>query len=173
MVAIVAVTGVAGYFVFSNATDSAESHVDAIVVLGGEHDGREGYALGLARRGIAPTVVLSNPYRAADPVMRKSCLQKDGVEVLCIKPDPPTTRGEAIMTRRLAVERNWKSVLVLSWRFHLPRARLIFSRCLSNIGVSTVAKAVPRQYSLPVWYWEYIYFYQFAGIAKAITIDDC
>lgn len=172
-VAVVVLNGVAGYFIFSSATDSAVSRVDAIVVLGGEHDGREEYGLTLARRGIASTVVLSNPYRATDPVMRRYCRRDGGTEVMCVKPNPPTTRGEALMTRRLAVERHWKSVLVVSWRFHLPRARLIFSQCLSNVGVSTAAKAVPRQYSLPVWYWEYIYFYQFAGIAKAVIVDNC
>lgn len=77
------------------------------------------------------------------------------------------------MTRRLAIERNWKKILLVSWRYHLPRARLVFHQCLSNIGVTISAKAVPRDYVLPVWYWEYIYLYQFGGIAKAASMDHC
>jgi uncharacterized SAM-binding protein YcdF (DUF218 family) len=171
---VVVVNGVAGYIIFGNAADSAGSHVDAVVVLGGEHDGREGYGLALARQGFASTVVLSNPYPSADPLMRKICLRHHGAaEVICARPDPSTTRGEAILTRRLAIERNWKKILIVSWRYHLPRARLLFHRCLSTMGISITVKAVPRPYVLPVWYWQYIYLYQFAGIAKAMSMDHC
>lgn len=163
-----------GYPVYSNAADSALTHVDAVVVLGGEHDGREAYGLGLAREGLASTVLLSNPYRATDRVMKRMCLRRnDAVEVICSRPDPPTTRGEAMMTRRLARERNWHRILIVSWRYHLPRARLVFDQCLSGGNVSVAAKAVTRHYELPVWYWQYIYLYQSIGIAKALTTDRC
>ncbi|MGH3556127.1 YdcF family protein [Mycobacterium sp.] len=171
---ILALNGVVGYIIFGNAADSGVSRVDAVVVLGGEHDGRESYGLTLARQGLASTVVLSDPYPSADPLMRQICSRHhDAVEVICARPDPVTTRGEAMMTRRLAKERNWKKILVVSWRYHLPRARLVFSQCLSTMGVSIAAKAVPRHYTLPLWYWQYIYLYQFAGIAKAVSVDHC
>jgi uncharacterized SAM-binding protein YcdF (DUF218 family) len=171
---MVGLNGIAGYIILSNAPDSAVSRVDAVVVLGGEHDGREDYGLALARQGLASTVVLSDPYPSSDPVMSRICLRHYGVvEVICSRPEPSTTRGEAIMMRRLALERNWTKILILSWRYHLPRARLVFQQCLSGMGVSIAAKAVPRQYILPVWYWQYIYLYQFAGIAKAETMDHC
>lgn len=171
---MVVLNGAAGYIILGNAADSARSRVDAIVVLGGEHDGREGYGLTLARQGLASAVVLSDPYPAADPLMRRMCLRRnDAVEVVCSRPDPATTRGEAIMTRRLARERNWKRILIVSWRYHLPRARLVFHQCLSATGISITVKAVPRHYVLPLWYWQYMYFYQFAGIAKAVTTDYC
>lgn len=171
---LVAVNGVCGYLVFARAADSVVSHVDAVVVLGGEHDGREGYGVALARQGLAPTVVLSNPYPATDRVMSRICSGQHGaVRVICPRPEPPTTRGEAMMTRRLALEHHWKQVMVVTWRYHLPRARLLFCQCLCASGVSVTAKAVPRQYVLPVWYWEYIYLYQFAGIAKALLVGHC
>jgi uncharacterized SAM-binding protein YcdF (DUF218 family) len=172
--AIVAVNGVVGYVVFGNAQDDAVSHVDAVVVLGGEHDGREGYGVALARRGLAPTVLLSDPYPAADPVMKRMCLRRnDALEVICSRPDPLTTRGEAIMTRRLARERNWHKILIVTWQYHLPRARLIFRQCLSGEAISITAIAMPRHYVLPVWYWQYIYLYQATGIVKALTTDRC
>lgn len=171
---LAALNGVGGYLVFSRAADSAVSHVDAVVVLGGEHDGRERYGLAQAQQGLASTVVLSDPYPATDPVMSRMCSGSHGaVEVLCPRPDPATTRGEALMTRRLAVARHWKSVMLISWGYHLPRARLLFCQCLCASGVSIATKAVPRHYVLPLWYWEYIYLYQFAGIAKALAIGHC
>lgn len=171
---IVVLNGVAGFIIFGNAADDAASHVDAVVVLGGEHDGREGYGLALARQVLASTLVLSDPYSRADQLMRQMCTRRDdSVEVICSYPDPATTRGEALMTRRLALQRHWKSVLVVSWQYHLPRARLVFHQCLSNTGISVSARAVPRSYAVPEWYWQYIYFYQFAGIDKALTMDRC
>jgi uncharacterized SAM-binding protein YcdF (DUF218 family) len=171
---LAALNGVAGYLIFGNATDSALSRVDAVIVLGGEHDGREDYGLALAPQVHASTVVLSNPYPATDRLMSRMCVSRnDAVEVICSRPDPSTTRGEAMMTRRLAGERHWKKILIVSWRYHLPRARLIFNQCLSATGVSAAAKAVPRHYVLPVWYWQYLYLYQFAGIIKAVASDRC
>jgi uncharacterized SAM-binding protein YcdF (DUF218 family) len=171
---LAALNGAAGYLIFSNAADSALSRVDAVIVLGGEHDGREVYGLALAPQVHASAVVLSDPYPAPDRLMKRVCLPRnDSVAVICSRPDPSTTHGEALMTRRLARERHWKSVLIVSWRYHLPRARLIFNQCLSAMGVTTTFKAVPRQYVLPVWYWQYLYLYQFGGIIKALTVDRC
>ena len=61
--------GIAGILLFTNAKEDRLQRADAIVVLAGEHDGREEYALRLAREGWAPTVVLSNPYLRTDDVM--------------------------------------------------------------------------------------------------------
>lgn len=169
-----ALNGLVGYAAFSRAPDSAVSRVNAVVVLGGEHDGREEYGVALARQVHASAVLLSNPYPSDDVVMQRMCLRHlDAIDVICSRPDPPTTRGEAMMTRRAAARRHWSSILLVTWRYHLPRARLLFDQCLADIGVSVGAKAVPRQYVLPVWYWQYLYFYQFAGIVKAVAAEHC
>lgn len=170
----VALNSVLGYVIFGNAVESTVSRVDAVVVLGGEHDGREGYGVALARQGLASAVVLSDPYPTTDPIMSRMCLHRnETVDVICSRPDPSTTRGEAIMTRRLARERHWHSILIVSWRYHLPRARLVFDQCLSAMNISITATAVPRHYVLPLWYWQYLYLYQFGGIVKAVAADHC
>jgi len=63
--------GISGYLVFTNAPIDSLQKADAIIVLGGEHDGREDYGLRLAREGWAKTVVMSNPYWDGDPVMKR------------------------------------------------------------------------------------------------------
>lgn len=171
---LVTVNGVFGYVIYTNAAESVLSQVDAIVVLGGEHDGREEYALQLAGRGLAPAVLLSNPYPATDRLMTDICGRHyPAVQVICARPDPLTTRGESVMTRQFATQRHWNSILVVTWRYHLPRARTIFAQCLSGMRVSVSTKAVPRTYVLPEWYWQYIYLYQTAGYLKAETVDRC
>ena len=166
--------GISGYLVFTNARIDALEHADAIVVLGGEHDGREDYALGLAREGWAPTVVMSNPYEDGDHVMKRVCAESSqGVQVLCPRPEVLTTRGEAMMMRRLAAERSWHKILIVSWRYHLPRVRFIFQQCFSDQPDAVVVTAVPRRYRYSLLGWEFIYAYQWGGLAKALAQGEC
>jgi uncharacterized SAM-binding protein YcdF (DUF218 family) len=168
------VIGISGLWVFTRAKEDALERVDAIVVLGGEHDGREEYGLSLARQGLAATVVLSNPYRPDDPIMRRFCADRhDGIEVICRSPVPSTTRGEALIARQLATERNWHRIIVVTWRFHLPRARLVFAQCFSPESGSATFRAVPRAYYYSVVRWELTYLYQYTGFVKALTQGRC
>jgi uncharacterized SAM-binding protein YcdF (DUF218 family) len=172
--ALALVIGISGFFVFTKARSDPLQSADAVVVLGGEHDGREDYGLSLAREGWAPTVVISNPYPADDSVMRRVCGQSgSGVEVICLKPFPLTTRGEADMVHRLAAQRSWDRVIVVSWRHHLPRARLVFRQCFSDDPQALVMRAVPRPYEFSIARWEFIYVYQYAGLLKAALQGDC
>lgn len=158
-----------GTVLFRHAAQDDLRHADAVFVLGGEHDGREDYGLQLVRDGVAPVLVLSNPYRASDPVIRRACETRvRGVEVLCVKPKPSTTLGEALLIRQLARERGWKTIVVASWQYHLPRARFIFRRCFSSSPDSTIMRAVPRDYHLTAGSWEYTYLYQFFALGKAV-----
>jgi uncharacterized SAM-binding protein YcdF (DUF218 family) len=166
--------GISGYVVFTHASADELQHADAIIVLGGDHDGREDYALSLARAGWAKTVVISNPWGANDRVMKRVCNSSSGgIEVICQRPDPPTTRGEAEIMRRLAQQRSWTRIIVVSWRFHLPRARWIFRQCFSSVPDSTVLVPVPRSYRYTPLRWEFTYAYQWGGLVKALILGEC
>jgi uncharacterized SAM-binding protein YcdF (DUF218 family) len=164
---------ISGYLLFANAGVDTVQRADAIIVLGGEHDGREDYGLRLAREGWASTVVMSNSYGPDDPIMRRVCHDTSDIKVICRRPEPFTTRGEAIFTRQLADARSWSKVIVISWRYHLPRARLIFRQCFSDQPGSVVMTAVPRRYQYSPLEWEFVYAYQFGGLAKAIALGEC
>lgn len=168
---VIAGVGVTGYFLYSKSRVDALKPVSAIVVLGGEHDGREAYAIALARQGVSNNVVLSNPHWSGDKEMAAYCALEDpSITVHCVRPNPATTRGEAQFTRELAAEHGWTSVLVISWRYHLPRARYIFSQCFSG---EVLARPVPRDYDFGPAEWEYNYLYQTMGFAKAFIQGDC
>lgn len=170
VVAVVAL-GAFGFVAFTRASEDPVAEVDAIVVLGGEHDGRELYGVELARSGVSDTVVLSDPYQPGDALMSELCVPRsDGIEVICRQPDPSTTRGEAIFTEELAQQRGWTSVLVISWRYHLPRARFIFGQCFSGQVAMT---SVPRSYDYSIVAWELTYLYQVAAFAKAAVQGSC
>lgn len=174
VLALVVLIGISGYFLFTNAPSDALQRADAIIVLGGEHDGREDYGISLARDGWAPTVVLSNPYPDGDPIMQRVCSPPGGgIEVLCERPDPVTTRGEAEVMRKLAAERSWHEIIVVTWRYHMPRARWIFRQCFSRDPNAVVMQAVPRQYDFSVGHWVFVYAYQDFAMVKALIQGQC
>jgi len=97
---------------------------DAVVVLGGRLD-RVPVGLELLARGDAPVLVVFNDGGVFEG-------EVDGAEVIALRPDPPTTRGEARMVGALAREREWHSLVVVSSGYHLFRARLIFRRAFKG-----------------------------------------
>lgn len=105
----------------------APTRVDAIVALGGDPGQRRAHkALALASTGYAPVVAMSVglghvPCLSAPP----------GVEVICFRPVPVTTQGEAEYAARLARQQHWHSLIVVPERSQSTRARLRFERCTS------------------------------------------
>lgn len=172
LVVVLLVLGLVGYQLFVREHQDPLRPADAIVVLGGEHDGREDYGLQLAREGYARTVLISDPYRPYTPldtgIMDRVCSASTStIEVICFAPVPSTTQGEAMFTQRMAKQRGWHSVIVISWRYHLVRARYIFRQCFDG---QTVMRSVPRDYSLPLWRWTFEFAYQYGGLVKAAII---
>lgn len=173
LIAVLFLNGATGTLFFAHARPDPLAKVDAIVVLGGEHDGREAYGLKLAGQGYAPTVLMSDPYGPRDPVMKRYCRRQADIEVICRPPVPSTTRGEALMTRALAEQRGWRSVIVISWRYHLPRARRIFDVCFAAPDRTVIMRDVPRTYRFSVAQWQYTFLYQYGGFVKAEVQGSC
>ncbi|MFD7007649.1 hypothetical protein [Rhodococcus jostii] len=89
MTAFGAVAGlrVVGHFAYTKSRVDPLRPVDAIIVLGGERDGREEYGIELAREGFSANVVLSHPYWKGDRKMDKFCaIQDPRFTVTCIPP---------------------------------------------------------------------------------------
>lgn len=104
--------------------------VDAVVVLSGDHGERLPRALRLMQAGTAPTLVLAGE---PDTVLAmRLCDERRTYEVVCLRPNPDSTRAEARSTGRLAAERRWRSVLVVTTTHHVTRAELLFRRCFDG-----------------------------------------
>ncbi|WP_216911619.1 YdcF family protein [Nocardia noduli] len=139
---------------------------DAILVLGGAHDGREQLGLRLARDGYAPRVLFSDPYEYSAR-MNRICHGGYSFEVICFDPSPRTTRGEGRELARRAEVGKWRRVIVVTFTPHISRARYILGKCWS--GEILFVDAAP---GLSVARWAYDYVYQSAGYAKAF-VEDC
>ncbi len=142
-------------FVFP--TTDGPARVDAIVLLGGV-DGASGLstALTLARAGDAPQLVVSTPGYGGCP--REAIAH---VAVTCFYPHPTSTQGEARAIGRLATERHWKRILVVTRRAQDTRTRLRVERCYpGQLLINTV--------SPPLGKWPYQLAYEWGALAKAV-----
>jgi uncharacterized SAM-binding protein YcdF (DUF218 family) len=162
---------VTGYFLFNRPHGDLLTRADAIVVLGGDNDGRLEYGLRLAEQGYAHTVVLSNSYSDDDTDYadyRRACASGTAtVTVVCFVPTPYTTRGEALFLARLAKQHNWTHVIVVSWNYHMVRARYIFHQCFDG---TVTMRPVPRSYDYSPWRWAREYAYQYGALVKAFLL---
>ncbi|WP_205857058.1 hypothetical protein, partial [Phytoactinopolyspora endophytica] len=108
-------------FVFPPA-DSV-TRADAIVVFDGPGD-RNAHAWDLAENEhVAPIVVIS-----IDDTGKCEPWKRD-LEEYCLTPDPATTRGESRAFAKLASERGWDQLIVVSTASQSVRARLRLGRC--------------------------------------------
>lgn len=135
-------------------------HVDVIAMPAGPGARLEA-AEQLAREGRAPALVVSQghlgyggPCPAPIPKTR----------IFCFDPDPADTRGEAEYIAGLARRYGWRSVVLVTTREQVTRARLLLSRCYSGpIYAVTVAQ--------PWYYWPYQIAYGWGALLKAVFVD--
>lgn len=115
--------------VFVFPSTSAPHQADAVFLFAGGRGERLDRALSLMEEGIASTLVISH---GEDwPEGRRLCEEETRFEVVCFRPEPDTTRGEAQYVGRLAAERDWDRVVVVTSTYHVARSRILTERCAS------------------------------------------
>lgn len=152
--------------------------VDAIVVVAGAADDRYVYARHLAEEGVADKILVSQPstggtdsyataideYCADSPV-----IARDGrsIEIECFEPDVDTTEGETTAATRIARERGFGSLLVVTYWGHVSRVRIYFEQCF-NGPVYVTDTPRPTQISR-----RYALLHETGGYFKAFLKPAC
>lgn len=169
--ALIVVAATAGVPVYVRPQIDQLRHADAIFVLGGEGYDRYLFGMGLQVQGWAPIVVISNPHGPRDVWLTNFCATPHpdlNLNLRCFVPDPVTTKGEARELRRLAESYGWRTVIVVTFRPHISRARFIVEQCFKG---ELIMVASPAHVSPMRWVWEYIY--QTAGYVRAVLDANC
>lgn len=166
LVAVVVLVVVALWPVYVRPQREEPAPADAILVLGGAHDGREALGLRLAQEGYAPRVLISNPYEDS-PLINRICHGGYSFEVVCFDPSPRTTRGEARYLADQARAHGWDRVIVVTFTPHISRARYVLGKCWDG---ETLFVDTRPDLGLPRWAYDYVY--QSAGYVKAV-FEDC
>ncbi|MGI8666102.1 MAG: YdcF family protein [Jatrophihabitans sp.] len=169
MLALLVVWLVGCYLVVLEPTVNKPAKVDAILVLGPpDVDGRAEAAYALARAHYASTVVVSVESDLQQQLKGACRNQNPGYQVICFQPEPSTTQGEAREIGRLARERGWTSIMVVTSKYHISRARLILGRCMPGIVLMVAAPGKPS-----VLTWTHQFFYQSGAYLKAFVRRGC
>ncbi len=113
-------------------TDPVPKRADAVVVLGGGGGERLDEGLRLMENAVAPVLVISDGNRRGWEEANRLCDGAAGFEVVCFKPEPERTQGEAREVARIARERGWKRIVVVTSDYHAIRAGRLFRRCFGH-----------------------------------------
>ncbi len=117
--------------------DSLPSDADAVVVLtGSERSLPAGQAL--VGGGIAPTLVVTSTRTGRDDARRRLC-RKPPETVVCVVGGPFARGGELQAIARVAENRNWDTVVVVSPSYQRLRVDRVLGRCA---GVRVVGVGV-------------------------------
>jgi hypothetical protein len=123
------VVGVAEVRLFVVPTSDRRGPADAVVVLGGEtYITRLRAANWLIHQYPGAVEVVSTPLNVPCPNYHAP----EASALICFRPDPSTTQGEARAVAKLAAQHGWKSITVVTTGDQVWRARLRFSRCWSG-----------------------------------------
>lgn len=105
------------------------AHADVVVLLSGD-GARLPVALDLMRKGVARTLVfVGQPDTVA---VIDLCQDPQPFEVVCLRPSPDNTRQEARVAGQFAEARKWTTMVIVTSRLHVTRARLLFRRCFDG-----------------------------------------
>lgn len=125
---VIVYVAVAAYLFIWPSTGTP-TRADALVVLGpGLHGERFVEGMSLMKEGLAGVLVVSTASGGTRPG-GGMCTRQWRFEVICFRARPFSTRGEAREVGRLARERGWRSLIVVTSPYHVERAGILFGRC--------------------------------------------
>jgi hypothetical protein len=133
-----------GLWLFYFVGTTHPRHADAIVVLSGDPN-RLVKGLQLLRERVAPVLAFSLA-PGTDHLFTHLCA-RSGIE--CFHARPYSTEGEAKTIGLIARRREWNSLVIVSSRFHLRRAEMLFDRC-THAKLQVVPSRTP--------FWEYVHY---------------
>jgi uncharacterized SAM-binding protein YcdF (DUF218 family) len=118
------------------------SHADALIVLGGEAEGRPLEAARLFHRGVAPRVFVTG---TGDAGRNRQVLLAEGVpsDAIVVEDKARTTHENAIFLLPLLTSRGLHSALIVTSPFHTRRALATFRSLGPGIDFGTVPATLP------------------------------
>lgn len=161
---------------------------DVIVVMGTgiRRDGRPSpslrrrvaHGVQLFNQGIAGRLIFTGglgkyPPTEAHAMMNLALQAEVPLEKIILEERSTSTYTNARFTARIMRQKNWKTALVVSDTFHLPRSLMTFS----SFGIRAIGSAAAgTRYDYPAWKWWFLHIREVAAliwyvllIAKAKT----
>ena len=117
---------------FYSPPQAMPQRTDALVVLGGLSRERLPVAEDLQKKLDIPVLVVSTTGLAGNIEGDTLCrADSDDPDLMCFRPTPLNTRGEAKALSELIAQNGWESVTVVTSEYHLIRAGTLIRQCTS------------------------------------------
>jgi uncharacterized SAM-binding protein YcdF (DUF218 family) len=142
-------------------SSEAPAPAEAIVVLAGDWNGERVIAAGeLARKGLAPTVLVSGPmelYGVNEADLAIDFAVKKGYSRTLFQPfynDSFSTSDESTALKRELLRRGMRDVMVVTSNFHTARAGRMLRRTMAGSGVTIHMIAAEDRFFHPDSWWK-------------------
>ncbi|MET4622068.1 uncharacterized SAM-binding protein YcdF (DUF218 family) [Arthrobacter sp. 2762] len=153
---------------FYNPPQGTPHHTDAIVVLGGLSKERLPAAQELQESLNIPVLVVSTTGLSGNVEGDALCHEDDEPDLICFRPSPLNTRGEARGLAELIAQNGWKSVTVVTSNYHLVRAGTLIRQC-----TSAEIQMAGSQPDLSAGAWLDRFIIETGGLADAWVQPEC
>jgi uncharacterized SAM-binding protein YcdF (DUF218 family) len=127
---------------FLRPASADPERADAVIVLSGDHGDRMAGALKLLQAGVTDVLVHAGAPDTPDVAEMCDRGSAHGFDVVCLEPNPDSTRAEARAVADLARDRGWGQLVLVTSAPHVNRAGTLFRRC-SDADVDVVATTPP------------------------------
>jgi len=120
------------------------TQVDAVVALSGGDGDRLALAIDMHKRGLAPSLVITDTTRGANRLLKNEA-EAGGFpedEIYVTDMQVGSTVDEARAVRSFAQDQGWDSLMIVTDPFHSFRTRFIFRRELRNSDIDIYIRPV-------------------------------
>lgn len=114
--------------------DDRLKKVDVLIVLGGDSE-RELHAAELYKSGLAPKIIMSGCGSSAWQMAKRAVSTGVKEQDIIVEDKSENTYHNAIYSRNIVLERNFKSAIIVTSPYHMRRSKLILERVFRNTGV--------------------------------------
>ncbi|WP_343317651.1 YdcF family protein [Arthrobacter sp. TMP15] len=160
------------YQLFYNVHTTPAKKADAVVMLGGASKERLLDAMLLRSELGAKYLVISQTDTPGNASADEYCDTHSNEaiysDVVCFTPSPMDTRGEATALGKLATQHHWKTMTVVTSRYHIERAGVLMSQCI-NAEV-TMASTTPQ---FSTWQWLRRFVIETGGLLEVNLQPQC
>jgi hypothetical protein len=116
----------------------------------------------LAKHRYAPVLLVSE--RDSEYVPSGCAPRLKGVEVVCFRPNPVSTRGEARYVAHLAATHHWRRIIAVTSTPQDTRARLRLKRCYDGQFLLITVRPTFLEWARDI-------IYEWGGLMKALVLQ--
>ncbi|HAG12079.1 MAG TPA: hypothetical protein DCK76_12105 [Desulfotomaculum sp.] len=108
--------------------------VDVLIALGSEPE-RAGYAAYLYELGFSDTIIITGWGSSVDKMAERAAREGAKGQDLILEKESISTYQNALYSKKIILQKGYKSAIVVSSPYHMRRTKMVFDRVYRNSGV--------------------------------------